>query len=192
MQEQIEQQSSFDKVVIWLGLGLASVTGLVAYFLVVQPLQNQGKEESTGNTIEKEEVRFSINSERVLEVAKSQVTQKRSMVVFEYGTGVLIEEPSTTDAVALAKGALAFEAERQLKPVVTSVPDGGFLVTHGPAVVTFLFEEDLRKVAHFWTSYEEADQATREDLLVALATENLVEEAKGAKVVRVVKAKPKS
>ena len=192
MQKQIEQRSSFDKVVIWLGLGLASVTGLVAYFLVVQPLQNQGKEESAGNTIEKEEVRFSINSERVLEVAKSQVTQKRSMVVFEYGTGVLIEEPSTTDAVALAKGALAFEAERQLKPVVTSVPDGSFLVTHGPAVVTFLFEEDLRKVAHFWTSYEEADQATREDLLVALATENLLEEAKGAKVVRVVKAKPKS
>ena len=192
MQKQIEQRSSFDKVVIWLGLGLASVTGLVAYFLVVQPLQNQGKEESAGNTIEKEEVRFSINSERVLEVAKSQVTQKRSMVVFECGTGVLIEEPSTTDAVALAKGALAFEAERQLKPVVTSVPDGSFLVTHGPAVVTFLFEEDLRKVAHFWTSYEEADQATREDLLVALATENLLEEAKGAKVVRVVKAKPKS
>ena len=192
MQKQIEQRSSFDKVVIWLGLGLASVTGLVAYFLVVQPLQNQGKEKSAGNTIEKEEVRFSINSERVLEVAKSQVTQKRSMVVFECGTGVLIEEPSTTDAVALAKGALAFEAERQLKPVVTSVPDGSFLVTHGPAVVTFLFEEDLRKVAHFWTSYEEADQATREDLLVALATENLLEEAKGAKVVRVVKAKPKS
>ena len=138
MPDQIEQRSLLDKVVLCLGLGLASITGLVAYFLVVQPLQNQKVEEPAEKVVV-----FNVDSERVLEVAKTQVTRERSMVVFACGTGVLIEEPSVDESVALAKGALAFEAERQLSPVVTAVGEGDFLVTHGPAVVSFLFEDCL-------------------------------------------------
>jgi len=191
VQDRIEQRSLLDKAVLWLGLGLASVTGLVAYFLVVQPLQKEKTEESSQKEAESEVAIFTVNSERVLEVATKQVTHQRSMVVFERGTGVLIEEPSAEESVALAKGALAFEAERQLRPVVTSVREGDFLVTHGPAVVTFLFEEDLRAFTPFWAKYESAEKEEREEMLVVLATEHLVAEAKTSEVVRVVKAKPK-
>ena len=198
MQRQIEQRSTFDKVIIWLGLAVASVTGLIAYCLVVLPLQHEEKKEQAEAKIEAEieaetEVPvllrqgMGINLDRVLEVVKGQITAKLSVVVFEGGTGVFIDEP-TNEPIALAKAALAFEAERQVAPQVNSAGEGNFLVTHGVAVMTVLFEEDLKKEQPFWEKFQRADELDRTKLLQELSTSILVSDAKNGEVYRVVKA----
>jgi len=194
MQRQIEQRSTFDKVIIWLGLAVASVTGLIAYCLVVLPLQNKEKKGQAEAKIEAEtEVpvllgqEMGVNLDRMLEVVKGQITAKLSVVVFEGGTGVFIDEP-TNEPIALAKAALAFEVERQVAPQVNSAGEGNFLVTHGVAVMTVLFEEDLKKEQPFWEQFQKADELGRTKLLQELSTSILVSDAKDGEVYRVVKA----
>lgn len=194
MQRQIEQRSTFDKVIIWLGLAVASVTGLIAYCLVVLPLQNKEKKGQAEAKIEAEtEVpvllgqEMGVNLDRMLEVVKGQITAKLSVVVFEGGTGVFIDEP-TNEPIALAKAALAFEVERQVAPQVNSAGEGNFLVTHGVAVMTVLFEEDLKKEQPFWEQFQKADELGRTKLLQELSTSILVSDVKDGEVYRVVKA----
>ena len=194
MQRRIEQRSTFDKVIIWLGLAVASVTGLIAYCLVVLPLQNKEKKGQAEAKIEAETEapvllgqEMGVNLDRMLEVVKGQITAKLSVVVFEGGTGVFIDEP-TNEPIALAKAALAFEVERQVAPQVNSAGEGNFLVTHGVAVMTVLFEEDLKKEQPFWEQFQKADELGRTKLLQELSTSILVSDAKDGEVYRVVKA----
>ena len=88
----------------------------------------------------------------------------------------------------MAKAALAFEAERQVAPQVNSAGEGNFLVTHGVAVMTVLFEEDLKKEQPFWAQFQKADELGRTKLLEELSTGIIVSDTKNGEVYRVVKA----
>ena len=103
-----------------------------------------------------------------------------------------IRDRPVTEPIAIAKAALVFEAERQVEPSIISANDGNFLAKHGPVVVTFLFEEDLKSSSDLWTSYQQADEVQREAILRKVATQNIVLDNKDGEVFRMLKARAQS